>query len=1035
MTKHRISSNQEELPIQAPVAEPIINSPYHEPTQWWSYSKEGKAVMQAGRRPARYFYTTQKTGSAQMTLEGEGFTTGIGEDDLPLVNALREDVKKWRATNYENATQVTKQLLRHWSSTERLRRLFYCQLEAVETVIYLNEILASGRRTRWKPAVTKADFDLMVAGQKPQLANHMGTVDYFPTFADQPSREDWAALSRMGCKMATGSGKTVVMAMVIAWAFCNRAQVPGDDRFPNAVLICCPNLTVKERLQVLRPDNPAGNYYDEFDIAPSPLRPLLNHGRVLVTNWHAFAPESPHAEAGGAYKVVDKGDERPDAFARRVLGDLYGRGKILVMNDEAHHAYRPKAADPGEKKRKKKDAGVEAASKDDNEEATVWVEGLDKINQAVGIQRVLDLSATPFYLQGTGHIPGSPFPWLVTDFGLVDAIESGITKIPRLPVSDTTGRPDPDFFRLWEKIKSQCHSSELIKGKPTPEATWKYGEAAFNTLASQWMERFEYHRDAKPGQQFTPPVIIVVCDNTDIAQIFFERISGETEEEIVEKKGKKTTKTILKRFNPGGVPFGALANEEDKMVTIRIDTKVLAEAESESGGSKAQEAERLRELIANVGTKGTDGENIRCVVSVQMLTEGWDANNVTQILGLRAFDSQLLCEQVVGRGLRRMNYDFYIDDEGREMLSPEYVDVYGIPFSVIPFKGRPKDKTEDDDRPKNHVRALPEREGWEIRFPRVDGYVLDLSDPEVECDVKSVEPLKIEPMHTPTSLFVMPQVGIREGHLGSMDFQTSEHDREEFYREHHLQTIQFEAARQILTRLTDQQAGGLRHMSRMQLFPQILEIVESYCETRIEWSGQQKQELALEVYMRPLVERLTDAIRPKAGGKNDRLLPVINRFNPFGSSGDVNFITVRKCYPTRKSHVDQVVLDTNTWESSVAYQLEATDVVTHYVRNDHLDFSIPYEFMGISHAFFPDFLVRLKSGVTLILEVKGLVDQQETAKFEAAKRWCQAVNNWGKMGGWLFHVSMDPDQMQRELRYLDQRAGEAAISDLEIATV
>lgn len=1025
MAKRKNDIGQQDLPIQAPVEQPILNSPFYEPKWHWQYGKDGKANKTEGRRRASYFWTTQKTGSLQEEFEGIG--SDFGADDLPLVNALRSDVAKWRNANYENATQITKQLLRHWYLKDRRRRLFFCQLEAVETIIYINEILASGRRTRWKkPAVTKGDFEAMRRGEKPDLAAHMGTEDYFPTLVDIPTRADWLPLTRYGCKMATGSGKTVVMAMLISWAFCNRARVPGDERFPKSVLVCCPNLTVKERLQVLRPDSESGNYYDEFDMVPSKLRPLLNHGKVLVTNWHAFAPESPHAEAGGTYAVVNKGDESPDAFARRVLGDLYGRGPIMTLNDEAHHAYRPK---PNPKKSKNDAAEVGEADKEDIKEATVWIEGLDKLNQAVGVDFCADLSATPFFLQGTGHIPGSPFPWLVTDFGLVDAIESGITKIPRLPVSDTTGRPDPKFFHLWDEIKAQCHASEMIRGKPKPESVWKYGEAALNTLGSQWMERFQYHQDATPGQEAVPPVIIVVADNVDIAQLFSERISGETEEEVEDWKGKKSKR---KRYNPGGVPFAELANSESKTVTLRIDTKLLAEAEVEGGSTKQKEAERLRQIIANVGTKGTAGEQIRCVVSVQMLTEGWDANNVTQILGLRAFGSQLLCEQVVGRGLRRINYD---PDPETEMLSPEYVDVYGIPFSVIPFKGRPSGGEEPGDKPKNHVKAVPERAGFEIRFPVVEGYVIDLEEPQIVCDVSKVESLKIEPTKTPTSLFVMPQVGVREGYISSMDFETAEHDREEFYEEHHIQTIQFELARQIVMRLTDQKSGSLRGIARHRLFPKTLRIVEDYCETRIDWSGQPKQELALEVYSRLVVERLCDAIQPKDSEGNDRLLPVINRFTPQGSSDDVNFTTVRRCYPTTKSHVDQVVLDTDTWEQSVAYQLEASSHVPHYVRNDHLGFCVPYEFMGVSHSFFPDFIVRLKSGVNLVLEVKGLVNEQEKAKFEAAKRWCRAVTNWGKLGTWIFHVSKDPNSLAKEIEYLSKKTtSREACAELVAAT-
>ena len=300
----------------------------------------------------------------------------------------------------------------------------------------------------------------------------------------------------------------------------------------------------------------------------------------------------------------------------------------------------------------------------------------------------------------------------------------------------------------------------------------------------------------------------------------------------------------------------------------------------------------------------------------------------------------------------------------------------------------------------------------------VEGYVVDLEEMEIACDVAKVEGIKIEPIHTPTNVFVMPKVGIREGRVGSMDFQREEHDREEFYQEHHLQTIQFEAARQILMRLTDEQNGSLKHYSRQRLFPKILSIVEDYCESRIDWSGQPKQELALEIYMKRLVDMLSAAIQPKDASGAERLLPVINRFTPWGTSSDVNFTTVRQCYPTQKSHVDQVVLDTTTWEQSVAHQIEKSKTVSHYVRNDHLEFSIPYEYMGVSHGFFPDFILRLKNNINLILEVKGVVDEKEKAKFEAAKRWCRAVNNWGKMGQWDFHVCKDPNFIQRELEYL-----------------
>jgi len=864
MARASVISPEAELPIQAPVEEPIINSPFTEPKCHWAYDKSGKANKIPGRRSARYFWTTQRVMTGQTELDSIG--GDYGSELLPLVNALRDDVSRWRASGYENATQITKKLLSHWTRADRKRRLFFCQLEAVETFIYLNEILASGRRTRFKPGVTPEDYNAMIKGVKPPIAVGMSD-EFFPRLCDQPWDETQRALIRYGCKMATGSGKTVVMAMVVAWSFCNRGAVPGDTRFPSAVVVACPNLTVKERLQVLRTDGePEKSYYAIFDVVPGNLRGFLAFGRVMVTNWHAFAPESDHTEGGATYVVVQKGEEGADAFARRVLRDLYGRGELLVFNDEAHHAYRPA---PPEKavqtvRKKNDDSGFGVVSDDDENEATVWVEGLDKLNTSVGVRCCLDLSATPFYLGGCGYVEGSPFPWLVSDFGLVDAIESGITKIPRLPVADTSGRPDPKFFRLWDEIKRQLKAqgdANFDRGKPKPEATWRQAQPAFAMLGAQWQERFEQNREARAGQTFVPPALIVVCDNTDMAQVFFEKISGETVEEISEEDDEGTVTTRKeRRYNPAGVPFPDLANTATRTVTLRIDSKLLAEAEVGSAiGSKLKEAERLRELIASVGKSGTPGEHIRCVVSVQMLTEGWDANNVTQILGLRAFGSQLLCEQVVGRGLRRISYDAYIDEKtGEERLRPEYVDVYGIPFSVIPYKGREGKTPEPDDKPTNLVQALVERAAMELRFPNVEGYVMELHQHRVRCDISKVEPVVIKPTDFPTQVYVQPQVGIKEmGQRGSGDFALEKHDREEFYALHHIQTILFEITRLIVARLTESQPGKearLKHYARHQLFPQVLAIVEEYANRRIQWNGCAPQELALEVYLRKVVE-------------------------------------------------------------------------------------------------------------------------------------------------------------------------------------
>jgi type III restriction enzyme len=1012
-----MKNDQMDLPIQ-PVKKPILCNPYKEPTSHWVYNTAtGEASEMQGRRPASYWYKTQRTGSAQLKMK---FMAEEERDDLPLVNLLREDAKKWRATNYEGATPVTKQLLSYWSRSDRPRQLFFCQLEAVETVIYLTEILASGKRPRWKPKLSLEDYQKLCQGLKPSFPEQ-ARMDFFPTLIDRPNEPGLPPLRRYGCKMATGSGKTVVMAMLIAWAFCNRGRVPGDERFPSAALVVCPNLTIKERLQVLRPDNQAGTYYDEFDLVPSQLRPLINQGKILVTNWHQFAPESPHSEGGKSYTVVNKGEESPEAFAQRILGDLHGRAPIMVFNDEAHHAYRPAPVEEG--------SNLTAAEKAEREEATVWITGLDKINQACKINFCVDLSATPFYLQGSGYIEGSPFPWLVSDFGLVDAIESGIVKIPRLPVSDTTGRPEPKYFALWKYVTERLQPGEKLPGgKPKPDVIWRDAEDALFTLAGQWKERFEYIREATPGQEKVPPVMIIVCDNTDIAELFYKNLSGEesleaidnNEEEDEENNGTRKKKKLKKKIAYGtGKLFPDLfSNAENFHPTLRIDSRLLAEAESEDpNASRRDVAESLREIVATVGKPGKPGEQVRCVVSVQMLTEGWDANNVTHILGLRAFNSQLLCEQVVGRGLRRMDYTLNPDTG---LLTEEYVDVYGIPFSVIPFKGRETKKTTPEDKPKNHVRALEERKLFEMRFPVVESYAFALKHNLIKANVGKMEPLPLEPDHTPTAVFVKPQVGYQVGYPSSgVAFDFSEHDREAYYASVHLQTIKFEITRQIVWALTEGTGNGtpkLRWRSRHQLFPQVYRLVDEYVRRKVNFRGCNPCELGLETYVKRMVGRLIDAIEPDDEQGEPPLLPILNRYKPIGTTAEVNFKTTRSCFATMRSHINQVVADTVKWEQSAAFRIEQAKLI--YARNDHMEFVIPYEYLGVSHGYIPDFLVRLRDGFTLILEIKGYEDDQDLAKHQAAQRWIKAVNNWGQLGQWDFHVCKDPQMLGRELGWL-----------------
>lgn len=909
------------------VENPILNSPFDEPGRYWDY-REGQPVIAEGRRPAGY-YLRPRTRGPQLSIFEEEFVP------LELVNTIRERVRAWREKEYPGVTAVTRHLLSHWRSLDRERRLFFCQLEAAETLIWLVEASAA----------EKQGVDI--------------------------SRDN--GLTRYACKMATGSGKTVVMGMVIGWQVLNKVASPQDRRFSDAVLIVCPNLTIKERLQVLLPWS-KGNYYERFDLVPRSVLERLHQGKYLITNWHALQPQ----DDSRSRRVVQRGPESDRAFCNRVLKELGSKQNLLVINDEAHHAYRP-APLPEEVREELSEEEVA-----EREKARVWVSALDKIHVVRGINFCADFSATPFYIKGSGYTEGEPFPWVVSDFGLVDAIESGIVKTPRVPVDDNTGALIPKYFRLWEWINQQLPASErqTARRRAKPESVLREAEGALAMLASEWKKTFEGFQQAGSP---VPPVLIVVCDNTDLAKLVHEHIAR-------------------------GNVLPELENQDGQEVTLRIDTKLLAEAEATNKGeTKQKAAERLRKTVDTVGKLEWDGEgdppgkHIRCVVSVGMLTEGWDAQNVTQILGLRAFSSQLLCEQVVGRGLRRLNYD--------DFSEPEYVDVYGVPFEVIPVKKKPISRTETT-KVSTLVRALPERKHLEITFPRVEGYVFDVRQ-KVKVDLDKVPYLVIDPTSEPTEVVVKPAAGYRIGRPDRLGPGPEVlHDRNPFHREKRLQASVYEIAAELTRRLRDKREDWT---ARHVLFPQVLRIVWEYLEERVVLSSDTPlEEIALLKYKQRIIERLTEAIEPDTEAGEPPILPVIERFRPVGSTSEVLFRTVRATVGTTKSHVSHVVLDAPSWEHSVAFQLERIPDVIAYARNDHLDFTIPYEWQGSRHEYRPDYLVRLRTAngeIKVILEVKGFEKEEDRQKEVAARRWVKAVNHHGEFGVWMYLVCRDPGKM------------------------
>lgn len=870
---------------------PIINDPHVEPARHWHFG-DGAPEVREGRRVAGYVPPMVKGGQLQIT------------DEIVVmeqVNRIRDRVREWRESEYVGATPVTKALFAHWFDDEREMRPFFAQREAIETIVWLTEAPADRR-----------------------------------TGISVPSYE---AYDRWAVKLATGAGKTLVMGMTIAWSGLNKVANRQDRRFADAFLVVAPNLTVKDRLtgdDGLLPSDP-DSVFPRFDLVPGQYAGLLGQIRVQVANWHQLAPREDPKRS-----VLRRGPESDSAFARRVLTDLGSKKRIMVLNDEAHHAWRPPP-----------DLNVKGAEKDEVLEATVWVDGLARLHVDREVLRCVDFSATPMYPGAVGREKAwRPFEWVVSDFGLVDAIESGLVKIPRIPTDDDSGLSIPKYRNLWEYVKKavpkrgddpEDAAHPLIDYLAEVDGPLKQLSEAWASTLEAWVQ----------AGRTTPPVMIVVCNETKMAEMLEIHIG---------RRGEAS---------PG------LENRDGVQYTVRIDSKLLADAEARSEGESAQDAaERLRSLVATVGKEGEPGEQVRCLVSVGMLSEGWDARNVTQILGLRAFQSQLLCEQVVGRGLRRADYS--------DLSKAEYVDVYGVPFQLLPFAR--SDGAAPIQPPKaTTVRSLRERDHLRLEFPRVEQIINDVGD-VIDVDFNAIEPVVVSSENDPNATWVEFEVGTPGKGIGG-----ESQDRGAAYERFRMQRLVFRLAADLTTDLDGRE--------KPWVFPQLVKIVEQVVSSKVEYAPgvRDRRELCNMRYVAELRNRIRSAIR---SDESDGLLPVLNEYEPIGDT-TVNFQTTKEAEPTEKSHISHVVWDSRL-ERGIARQLDRDDRVVSFAKNERLFFEIPYRWQGTTGRYRPDFLVKLESGVTLVIEGKGRKTEKDDAKLTAAKRWIEAVNSWGSLGTWAF---------------------------------
>lgn len=976
---------------QVVIENPIINSPFEEPTRYFRFADEGITNEKVdGRRISSYFVPIarpkKKKGATQQALFDTEWTQDRIEENK-LVNDIRRRIALWRKGGYVGVTPTTARLITYWTDPNREKKLFFCQNEALETVIYITEVAKKYGDAWIENAIREAN----------NTSN--------------------PGLPRTAFKMATGSGKTVVMAMLIAWHTLNKRANPQDARFSDTFLIVTPGITIRDRLRVLLPNDPE-NYYRQRDIVPALYQDQLGQAKILITNYHAFQLREKVAAGKITKSILANGQpspftETPDQMVRRVCRELSTKKNIIVLNDEAHHCYRLKP--DGEDETLTGDERVEAKNRE--EEARIWISGIEAVKAKIGVKAIYDLSATPFFLRGSGYPEGTLFPWVVSDFSLIDAIEAGIVKVPRVPVADNSMTGDQPTYRdLWLRIREdlpkKSRKTDAVGGEPKLPVELQGALLSLYGNYEKYYRLWEQNAKAR-ARGITPPVFIVVCNNTNVSKLVFDFIAG-WEKHIGEQAIVQAGQLPIFRNDDGQgawlhrpntilvdsqqLESGEAMSDDFKKIAAREIDEFKTEYRDRFPGRDAEDLtdeDLLREVMNTVGKTGKLGEHVRCVVSVSMLTEGWDANTVTHVLGVRAFGTQLLCEQVVGRALRRMSYA--ANEKGH--FDPEYAEVYGVPFSFIPCSGATTDPK--PGQLPTRVRALESRNACEITFPRLLGYRYDVAGERLTATFTDESHLTLSTVDIPTKTENAPIVG--ESSIHTLDDLKLRRPNE----------VAFLLAKLVLEKYFRDDDGN----DKPWLFPQLLGIAKRWLAECVTLKDNTFPQLLLLIeFAHDAADRIYKAIVTSTDG-TVALKPILRPYDTFGSTRHIDFDTARPVFATRddKCHISHVVADTDSWEQKMAEALEDMPEVICYVKNHNLGFTIPYTLNGEEKNYIPDFITCINDGhgandsLNLIVEVTGEKKKDKAAKVATARTlWVPAINNHGGFGRWAFLEIDDP---------------------------
>ena len=977
---------------------PVLNSPYERPARHWELDEAGQPTqqIQESRRRAQFISPIPKPKKHKKAPkqedfvfdEGEGLSTKAQQyDPTSIINEVRGYVDAWRSLPTPNQWQVTPEtarLLQHWRHHGFSGvRPFFCQVEAVETAIWLTEVAPQSKNGK-------------------RLLEHLSAAN----------RGANPELMRLALKLATGAGKTTVMAMLIAWQTINAVRHPAGKLFTRGFLICAPGLTIKDRLRVLQPNDP-DSYYKDRELVPSDMLDDMSRAKIVITNYHAFKlRERIDLSKGGRQLLQGRTGEEPRTLEtegqmlQRVMPDLMGMKNILAINDEAHHCYRQKPLDADDEDLKGDDR---KEAEKNNEAARLWISGLEAVNRKLGLSRVIDLSATPFFLRGSGYAEGTLFPWTMSDFSLMDAIECGIVKLPRVPVAENIpGDELPVFRNLWENIRKDmpkkgrgAHQDLDPLKLPTRLQT------ALQALYGHYEKTYKLWEDH--GIK-VPPCFIVVCQNTAISKLVYDFISGfQRRKDDGTSTPENGRLALFRNFDEHGNPLprpntllidseqleagDALDDNFRGMAADEIERfrrEIVERSGDAHAGDTITDHELLREVMNTVGKAGQLGGAIRCVVSVSMLTEGWDANTVTHVLGIRAFGTQLLCEQVIGRALRRQSYE--LNDEG--LFNVEYADVFGIPFD---FTAKPVIAPPQPPREMVQVKAIrPDRDPLEITFPRVEGYRVELPEERLAADfnddsVLTLSPDLVGPSITRNSGIIGEGVDMSLKHLG--DIRPS--------------SLVFHLTQRLLyTKWRDPGEDPKLH-----LFGQLKRITKEWLDTCLVCKGDTYPALLMYQELADMAcNKITAAITRQFLGERP-IKALLDPYNPTGSTRHVRFNTSKADRWETSSthcHINWVVLDSD-WEGEFCRVAESHPKVRAYVKNHGLGFEVPYRYASETRKYLPDFIVLIDDGhgpddlLRLVVEIKGY--RREDAKEKKATMdtyWVPGVNHLGTYGRWAF---------------------------------